>query len=141
MTVSRVGLDSWERSTFTAAGLTHDTFRKGSGRGVVVVHEMPGITPSVLAFAEEVVADGFSVVMPDLFGTPGRAPSLPYVVTSMVKGCVSREFTTWAMNRTSPVIGYLRAVARQLHLECGGPGVGALGTCFTGGFALGDDGR
>ncbi|MFT3851454.1 MAG: hypothetical protein QM733_01725 [Ilumatobacteraceae bacterium] len=53
-----------------------------------------------------------------------------------VKVCISREFATWATNRTSPVIGYLRALARNLHLELGGPGVGAIGMCFSGGFAL-----
>ena len=131
-----MSLPGWEQTSFTAAGFTHDTYRKGAGPGVVLVHELPGITPAVLAFAEEVVGSGFTVVMPDLFGTPGRAASLPYTVSGMVKGCVSNEFTTWATNRTSPIIGYLRAVARNLHLELGGPGVGALGMCFTGGFAL-----
>lgn len=131
-----VDLPGWGRSSFTAAGFTHDTYRKGSGPGVIVVHEIPGITPSVLAFAEEVVDGGFTVVMPGLVGTPGRAPSALYALTSVVKVCISREFTTWAMNRTSPVIGYLRALARNLHLELGGPGVGAIGMCFSGGFAL-----
>jgi len=71
-----------------------------------------------------------------LFGTPGRAVSVPYILKSMTQGCVSREFTTWAVNRTSPVIDWLRALARDLHKQCGGPGVGAIGMCFTGGFAL-----
>jgi dienelactone hydrolase len=129
-------LAGWEQGSFTAAGITHDTYRKGAGPGVVIVHEVPGITPAVLAFAEEVVASGFTVVMPDLFGTPGRAAGVPYAVASMVKGCISKEFTTWAMNRTSPIIGWLRALARNLHVGLGGPGVGALGMCFSGGFAL-----
>jgi dienelactone hydrolase len=30
----------------------------------------------------------------------------------------------------------LRALARKAHAECGGKGVGAVGMCFTGGFAL-----
>ena len=37
---------------------------------------------------------------------------------------------------TTPVAGWLRSLARELHDELGGPGVGALGMCFTGGFAL-----
>ncbi len=74
--------------------------------------------------------------MPDLFGTPGREMSMPYVAKSMTNGCVSKEFTTWALNRTSPVIEWLRALARDLHASAGGPGVGAIGMCFTGGFAL-----
>jgi dienelactone hydrolase len=129
-------LDGWVRSSFSAGGITRDLYRKGSGRGVVVVHEIPGITPAVAAFAEEVVAAGFTVVMPSLVGTPGRAATVGYGVRSLLQVCVSREFTTWAMNRTSPITAYLRAVARHLHLDVGGPGVGAIGMCFSGGFAL-----
>ncbi len=130
-------LDGWERGEFTSAGITHDTYRKGTGPGVVVIHEIPGITPKVAQFADEVVARGFTVVIPDLMGTPGKPPSTPYIVGSMAKLCVAREFTVFALNKTSPVIAWLRALARRLHDEVGGPGVGAVGMCFTGGFALG----
>jgi dienelactone hydrolase len=54
----------------------------------------------------------------------------------MVPLCVSREFTMWATNRTSPVVEWLRALAASEHERCGGPGVGAIGMCFTGGYAL-----
>lgn len=130
-------LDGWQRGEFTAAGFTHTTYRKGTGPGVVVVHEIPGITPGVLRFAEEVAAAGFTVVMPLLVGEVGRDVSQGYLASSMSKICVSREFTTMAMKKTSPVIAYLRALARQLHEDVGGPGVGAIGMCFSGGFALG----
>jgi dienelactone hydrolase len=130
-------LDGWTKGSFTAAGATHDTYRRGTGPGVVIVHEIPGITPRVAQFANEVVDAGFTVVMPSLVGTPGKGPSGPYIAQSMAKVCVSREFTHWALNQTSPVIGFLRALARSLHLEVGGPGVGAIGMCFSGGFALG----
>lgn len=130
-------LDGWQRGEFTAAGFTHTTYRKGTGPGVVVVHEIPGITPGVLRFAEEVAAAGFTVEMPLLVGEVGRDVSQGYIASSMSKICVSREFTTMAMKKTSPVIAYLRALARQLHEDVGGPGVGAIGMCFSGGFALG----
>ena len=130
-------LDGWTKGRFTAAGVTHDTYRRGTGPGVVIVHEIPGITPRVAQFANEVVDAGFTVVMPSLVGTPAKGPSGPYIAQSMAKVCVSREFTHWALNQTSPVIGFLRALARSLHLEVGGPGVGAIGMCFSGGFALG----
>ncbi len=130
-------LAGWERGSFTAADLTRDTYRRGVGPGVIVVHEIPGITPSVARFANEVVDAGFTVVMPDLVGTPGRPPSLPYLVGSMVKVCIAREFTTWALQRTSPIVAWLRALGRVLHAEVGGPGIGAVGMCFSGGFALG----
>ena len=42
-----------------------------------------------------------------------------------------------ALRRTSPVTTWLRALAKHEHERCGGPGVGVVGMCFTGGFALG----
>lgn len=130
-------LDGWTKGSFTAAGITHDTYRKGSGPLVVVVHEVPGITPKVAAFAEDVVSAGFTVVMPDLVGTPGQEMSNGYAMSSLVKVCVSKEFTAMARNKTSPIIGWLRALGRSLHQEIGGTGIGAVGMCFSGGFALG----
>jgi len=130
-------LEGWERGEFTAAGITHPTYRRGTGPGVIVVHEIPNITPLVTRFANEVVDRGFTVVMPSLVGTPGKAPSVLSGMTSMAKVCIAREFTTFALNQTSPVIAWLRALARNLHQDVGGPGVGAVGMCFSGGFALG----
>lgn len=130
-------LMGWEKGSFTAATLTRDTYRRGAGPVVIVVHEIPGITPAVERFANEVVEAGFTVVMPDLVGTPGKPVSNAYIAQSMFKVCVAREFTTLAMNKTSPIISWLRALARSLHNEVGGKGVGAVGMCFSGGFALG----
>lgn len=129
-------LDTWARGQHTADGITHPTYRKGTGPGVIVIHEIPGMTPEVIGFAEEVVAAGFTVVLPHLFGEP-EAPMNPVTLArSMTQVCVSREFTKLATGQTTPVAGWLRSLARELHDELGGPGVGALGMCFTGGFAL-----
>ena len=132
-----VSISGWDHSAFTHEDVTHETYRKGSGPAVVVVHEIPGITPKVLEFAERVAAQGFTVVMPLLVGEVGREPSGGYIASSMSKICISREFTTMAMHKTSPIISWLRALARQVHSEVGGVGVGAVGMCFSGGFALG----
>lgn len=130
-------LDAWSRAPFTHDGLTRDVYTRGAGPGVVLVHEIPGITPKVARFADEVVAAGFTVAMPSLLGEPGRARSTAYELQSIARLCVAGEFTTWATGRTSPIIGWLRALAADLHARAGGPGVGALGMCFAGGFALG----
>ena len=129
-------LHGWAKSSFTAAGFTRDVYRRGSGPGVILVHELPGITPNVATFANEVVAAGFTVLMPSLVGTPSREFSNGYLAKSALQICVARELTHWALNQTSPIIGWLRALARELHTELGGRGVGALGMCFSGGFAL-----
>jgi dienelactone hydrolase len=130
-------LAGWTLAEFSAADMTFPTYRRGAGPAVIVIHEIPGITPLVAKFANEVVARGFTVVMPSLVGTPGKGPSQIYLAQSMMKICIAKEFTTMAMNKTSPVIAWLRALARNVHTEVGGPGVGAVGMCFSGGFALG----
>ncbi|GAA2153789.1 dienelactone hydrolase family protein [Nocardioides koreensis] len=129
-------LDGWTPGEHSFDGVTHPTYRRGSGPGVIVIHEIPGITPEVIGFADEVVAAGFTVVMPHLFGTPEAPMSTGNVLRSIRTVCVSAEFTKLATGVTSPVAGWLRSLARELHAELGGPGVGALGMCFTGGFAL-----
>jgi dienelactone hydrolase len=129
-------LDSWTRGEHTYDGVTHPTYRSGTGPGVIVIHEIPGLTPEVIGFAEEVVDAGFTVVLPHLFGEPEQPMNLLSVGRVLTRVCVSREFTKLATGETTPVAGWLRSLARELHAELGGPGVGALGMCFTGGFAL-----
>ena len=129
-------LDSWDQRSHTAGDRTYPYYRKGSGPGVVIIHEVPGIIPEVLAFADEVVSRGFTVALPHLFGEPGRKASLGYAVGTIAKLCVSKEFTAFALGRTPPIATWLRSLAKELHEELGGPGVGAVGMCFTGGFAL-----
>lgn len=130
-------LAGFASSTFTHDGYSRQVFAAGSGPAVIVIHEVPGITPLVAAFARRVTNHGYSVRMPSLFGTPGRPMSIPYVIKSLTGACVAREFVALALDRTGPVIGWLRQLAAEAHEECGGPGVGAIGMCFTGGFALG----
>jgi hypothetical protein len=129
--------DGWAQSTHTYDGVTHSTYRRGSGPGVIVIHEIPGITPKVAAFGQEVVDAGFTVVMPSLFGVVDGESKTGWVTARALRQvCVSREFTKLRTGETTPVAGWLRSLARELHEELGGPGVGALGMCFTGGFAL-----
>ncbi len=130
-------LEGFTRSTFTHAGIERPVYSGGTGPAVIVIHEVPGLHPGVVDFGRRVVARGYHVRMPSLFGTPGKPFSTGYAARSFFGGCVAREFTTWALNRTSPIIEWLRALAADAHDECGGPGVGAVGMCFTGGFALG----
>jgi dienelactone hydrolase len=136
-------LTDFTKTNFTFDGKTRDVYRAGTGPAVMVIAEIPGITPKVLEFARRVEALGCTVALPHLFGDPGRDPYsggtarvVPYVLSSMVPSCVSHDFHAFATRKTLPVIDWLRALARSLHEECGGPGVGVVGMCFTGGFAL-----
>lgn len=138
-------LTGFDRGTFAHGGVTRRILRRGTGPAVIVMAEIPGITPKVLQFAERVAAIGCTAVLPVLFGTPGRSADPAdrgwlnagaYTASSIGKVCVSREFTVLATGKSSPVVTWLRALAAHEHQRCGGPGVGAIGMCLTGGFAL-----
>jgi len=136
-------LASFTRDAFAHAGVTHDVYFKGTGPAVLVLTELPGISPQVLGFADRIVALGCTAVLPDLFGRAGRDPlaggalgrSL-YALHSMATVCISREFTLLATGRSSSVVDWLRMLAAHAHQRSGGPGVGVVGMCFTGGFGL-----
>lgn len=129
-------LDDYTCESFTDGGITHDAYRAGSGPAVIVIAEIPGITPKVVSFADRVRELGCTAVLPHLFGTPGRPASGSYAMETLAKICVSKEFSSMALGRTGPVVSWLRALARNEHQRCGGPGVGVVGMCYTGGFGL-----
>jgi len=136
MTAPEADLTGWMCEPFSAAGFTHDVYRKGSGPGVVLIPEMPGVHPGVLALGNHLVDNGFTVVIPSLYGTPGAPALRPGMVPVLLRGCVAKEFAALATNRERPVANYLRALARDLNAKTPGKGVGVIGQCFSGGFAL-----
>ncbi len=126
MSVVPFSLEGFESEPFASSnGRTHDVYRTGAGPAVIVIHEIPGITPLVAEFGRKIAARGMTAVLPDLLGTPGRPVSFPYVLSSFARTCVSKEFTLLALDKTSPVVDYLRELAKHEHEACGGPGVGA----------------
>lgn len=129
-------LTGWTAAPFTAAGYTYDVYRKGEGPGVVLIPEMPGLHPGVLALGNHLVDNGFTVASPSLYGTPGAAARRPGMVPVIVRGCVAKEFAAFATNADRPVGHYLRALARDLNEKTPGKGVGVIGQCWSGGFAL-----
>ncbi len=130
-------LSDYSCSPFTSGPYTRPVYRRGAGPAVIVIHEVPGLHPLVIDFADRLVAQGMTVFCPSLFGTPGKpATKLSAATQIVINICIRREFSVWADGRSSPIVDWLRALAKQAHHECGGPGVGAIGMCFTGGFAL-----
>ncbi len=135
----RADLSGWTCEPFTGGGYTHDIYRKGPqipGPGVVLIPEIPGIHPGVLALGNHLVDSGFTVAAPSLFGTPGASPLSPSGLAAVPRACVTKEFAAFATNKKRPVADFLRALARDLNEKTPGKGVGVIGQCFTGGFAL-----
>jgi len=129
-------LEDFQRRTMTLEGMAKAVHVAGAGPAVVVMTEMPGISPHVARFARWVRDAGFTVYMPSLFGRDGAVPTAEGGAAIFQRACVSAEFRALAANQSSPVTRWLMALARLAHQECGGPGVGAIGMCFTGNFAL-----
>jgi dienelactone hydrolase len=129
-------LEDFAVREITLDGVAKTVYVAGSGPAVIVMAEMPGISPHVARFARWVRNAGFTVYMPSLFGRDGAMPTAEEGGTIFQRACVSAEFRALAANQSSPVTQWLRALARLTHKECGGPGVGAIGMCFTGNFAL-----
>src|SRR5262247_2924257 len=129
-------LEDFKRREITLDGAAKAVHVAGSGPAVIVMTEMPGISPHVARFARWVRDAGFTVYMPSLFGRDGAVPGAKEGMAVFRRACVSAEFRAFAANQSSPVTQWLRALARLAHRECGGRGVGAIGMCFTGNFAL-----
>ncbi|HVW65782.1 MAG TPA: dienelactone hydrolase family protein [Nitrosospira sp.] len=125
---------NFREEIFSADGRSLTLFRKGTGPAVILLHELPGLTAETVEFAELIVEGGFHVAMPLLFGTPLQNPLVGLLKSPVV--CIRREFNNLMAGRSSPITASLRALCRELHGEQGGPGVGAIGMCYTGGFVF-----
>jgi dienelactone hydrolase len=129
-------LEDFDHPEITLDGVTKVVHLAGAGPAVIVMTEMPGISPHVARFSRWVRDAGFTVYMPSLFGRDGAVPEVEEGTAVFQRACVSAEFRAFAANESSPVTQWLRSLARLAHGQCGGPGVGAIGMCFTGNFAL-----
>ena len=129
-------LEDFARREIALQGVTKRVYVAGSGPAVIVMSEMPCISPQVARFARWVRDASFTVYMPSLFGRDGAVPDVEEGAAVFQRACVSAEFRALAANQSSPVTQWLRALARLAHQQCGGQGVGAIGMCFTGNFAL-----
>src|SRR5438093_2513930 len=127
-TMSATGFSEF---AFSDGDIEHPVFRTGGGPGVVIMHELPGMTKACTAFAEEVARE-FTVFLPLMFGKPGDYAPL----RSLARLCIGREFRLFAKRGGSPIADWLRALCRKVHMECGGPGVGVIGMCLSGNFAI-----
>lgn len=129
-------LDDFAPREIALDGVSKRVHVGGGGPAVIVMSEMPGISPQVARFSRWVRDAGFTVYLPSLFGRDGAVVSADEGAAVFRHACVSAEFRAFAGGGSSPVTQWLRALARRAHEECGGAGVGAIGMCFTGNFAL-----
>ena len=129
-------LDGWTSYPFTARArdraLERRVYTRGEGPAVIVVQELPGITPEMLSLCERLDAAGFTVHAPHLFGPLGKTSLVGNTLRIL---CLHREFAMFAANRSSPVVEWLGALCRHVAGRSGAP-VGVIGMCLTGNFAM-----
>lgn len=130
--MSAIDLPGFERFDFEADGVIKPVYRAGTGPGVVLIHELPGMVPECVELGRKLAAEGYAVYMPLLFGEP----MANYGAKPLLWPCVWKEFSVLSAKGKSPAADWLRALARRAFAERGGKGVGAIGMCFTGRFAL-----
>jgi dienelactone hydrolase len=126
----------FEPGSYTFNGVSRAVYKSGTGPAIIVIHEVPAIYDDVCDFARRLNNEGYTTYLPSLLGTPGMDYSTKNVIKSMAKLCVSKEFNRFSFREEAPISDWLRALARDAHRTCKGPGVGAIGMCFSGGFAL-----
>jgi len=117
---------------FTHAEMRHRVFWTGDGPPVLVMHELPGLTPAALGFGRRLAARGFRVYLPLLFGEPGQDDALG----SYRALCVSREFAKLHAGVSAPIVDWLRALATDISGRHQQGNVGAIGMCLTGAFVV-----
>jgi dienelactone hydrolase len=127
------GMFQFEEFTFSHEGIEHSVLRHGSGPAVVLLHELSGVSLRTVDLGRRLGNAGFSAYLPVFYGKPGQSSTVGGAIRLF---CLRREFTLLALDRSSPVADWVRALCREVHARDGGVGVGVVGMCMTGGLAL-----
>lgn len=124
--------DGYEEFPFPFGSKPRRVFWRGSGPGVLILHELPGMSEACLELGRIIAKEGYRVYLPLMFGEPGEHSSL----LNLVRVCLQREFNLWSKNAPSRITPWLRELCSHIHTECGGKGVGAIGMCLTGNVVI-----
>lgn len=144
MNIPHTPISEFDRSTFSAPlsgghEVTHDIYVRGAGAPVLLIQELPGIGEETLRLADRLVDAGFEVVMPHLFGPIGKTSMGGNLLRVF---CMRKEFSLFSANKSSPIVDWLKALCNEVRESRGAAGVGVIGMCLTGNFAIsliGDD--
>ena len=111
-------LTDFERREYTCQGATRAVYVAGQGPGVVLLSEMPGISPHLARFARWLRDAGFTVFMPSLFGEDGAVPRVEEGIKVFRRTCISAEFRALEAGGETPIVTWLRELARIAHQDC-----------------------
>ena len=134
-TLGIASLEPFEQQIrFASNDIAHSVYIAGTGPGVILMHELPGMTPEFWRLANW-LGEHFTVWAPDLFGNSGTPTEASFPKLAF-RACISREIHLLSKNDPGPITQWLRALSKKLHGVVGGPGIGVIGMCMTGNFAL-----
>jgi dienelactone hydrolase len=125
-------MTDFETADFAAGKISHQVFTKGAGPSILLMHELPGMTVECIRLARTLVDAGFRVHMPLLFGDPGD----DHTILFTAKICMGREINLFLNSGDSPLLKWLRSYGRQIYAQNGNKGIGVIGLCLTGNFAI-----
>ncbi len=137
MTITQIS--SYKKESFSARirngkEITHDVYTLGNGNKIVLlIQELPGIGQETLALADRFRANGYTVVLPHLFGPIGKKSTYGNLVRVF---CMRKEFKLFAKNQSSPIVDYLSELCKSLKEKHQVKGLAVIGMCLTGNFAI-----
>ena len=129
------GYRKWKFEASLRGGekVTHDIYEKGDGPVVMIMQELPGIGPETLRLADKFCDEGFTVVLPHLFGPLGKVAVGGNTVRVM---CMRKHFRVFEKGESSPIVDWMRALCQRLRDDKKVKGVAVIGMCLTGNFAI-----
>jgi len=97
------------------------------GPPILLLHELPGMTPQCFYLARLLAARGYTIYMPLIVGTPGKTSAN----FNALKVLISGDFYA-QKDETSPIITSLRALRDEIHTRHPTQKMGVIGMCMSG---------
>jgi dienelactone hydrolase len=100
---------------------------ESGGPPILLLHELPGMTPQCFYLARLLAARGYTIYMPLLVGSPGKTSTNLNAAKVLFGGGFygSRD-------ETSPIITSLRALRDEIHSRHPSQKLGVIGMCMSG---------
>lgn len=112
-------------------GITHPVWSGGSGKPIILMHELDGFSPAFMQLAIR-LSDTFTVHTPVFYGEVGETVGMLSAYF-----CMRQEFEVFRLGKTSPITNWIRALAADIYHQAGRrSSVGVVGMCMTGGIVL-----
>ena len=111
-----------------------DVYVKGQGKPILLLQELPGIDASTIALVDRLNLAGYRVYLPHFLGKIGK--NRPTMNGLYMVFCMRKEFNAFSQFKLSPIANWMRALCKNIRTMEKSSGVGVIGMCLTGNFAM-----